>query len=340
MKQDDVNWVALAIGTGLSNDDAVELAALAKKSAWTVDEAERVVRLLWFRRGNSGFGPAIPLWTLLEQAIYVILKGARPPILQWFEARDWEKHDLINLFLEKKVQDKAATDDAGRGIHRGALHFFFERFLISVKRIEMRITGPLAPSEEGEGTEDAVQNAYGHLERERNTEPRAEWMVKRHETESAEVTAANREEFQKVWQAARIFLIDPTSWDFALRLVPATKRMPVARWLRFAMHFDVCREGTGENADPEHITSSELKKNIGMRSYALWSKKLGIARPQDPAQRIAVLRDSLIGLWIANVLGVPIELRNNDKITRIMRILCEVALDLDPKLLTLHEPRR
>ena len=239
---------------------------------------------------------------------------ARLPILQWFEPR-WEKHDLINLFFDQKVFDKAATDPAGRGIHRGALRFFFANFLISLKRTE-GITVPLPSGEEAEDTEDSAKDAHGHL------------------TVSAEAAAGNNGEFQRIWQAANILLVDPTSWDFALGIVPATVRTPVARWLRFAMHFNVCREHTGENADVEYITSRELAQNIGMRSYAYWSRRLGIAPPQDPTQRIAVLRDSLLGLWIANVLGVPVEPQNFDEISRIMRILCEVALHLDPDLLT------
>ncbi len=315
MKQDDVDWVALAIAAGLSNDEAAEIASHARKRAWTVDEAERVVRLLWFRRGNNGFESASPLWTLLYWAVYVILKPARPAILSWFEEdRGWEKHDLIGAYFDEKVVKNRPSCAALKKneIHKGALRFFYKNFLIQVWRKEkkgVREDG----GEEGETGQEPSSETGSHIA----------------------YPMESTEEFQRIAKSAESLLIDPDSWDgFAPGFVSPELRPSVARWLRIVHHFDVCRKERGREKDPHHMTSYDLALQFQMKSYAHWSRKLGVAHSQKLEKRVAALKNSLLGLWIAKVLGVPVEPQNFDEIARIQRILCEVALHLDPKLLT------
>lgn len=225
------------------------------------------------------------------------------------------REEYIQDFFEDKVL--TLNQNNQELYHRGALAFYYERYLISRLR-DPYLKHGFAPAEDDEeqsavdlqdDTEDeaAIRRQLSDwlaLELESSTEAEADAR-----TLIADVLGLDLE---RVLTAARDFLYGQGSW---------THLAADSGWIRLYLACHFCPDG--EARAP--ISLNTLARRHGIPSYHMRAVKLGITVPKQQDAALAAFRTSYRGQWLL-ALGIDVDPEHQLEMTLTLKILCFVAL--------------
>lgn len=203
--------------------------------------------------------------------------------------------------------------------HRGALMFYYERYLISRLR-DPYLKHGLAPTEDHEELA-AVDMESGTEDETVMREQLSDWLAI--ELASADTNGTGAEigtlvanflgiNLDRVLRAARDFLQGCGDWSHLAAESP---------WIRLYLSCHFCPDGKVR----ESVSLYTLARRHGIPSYHTRAVKLGITVPKQQDAALLAFRKSYRGQWLMG-LGIAVEPESQLEMALALQILCCVAL--------------
>jgi len=223
--------------------------------------------------------------------------------------------EYIQDFFEDKVLTLNQNNQELH--HRGALIFYFERYLLSRLR-DPYLKHGIAPTEDDE--EDLAVDVEGAtLDEILIGQQLGDWLAL--ELESTAATSADLRrlvaemlglDLERLLGAAHDFLHARGDW---------THLAADSGWIRLYLGCHFCPD---DETSPS-LSLNTLARRHGIPSYHARAVKLGISVPKQQDAALTAFRKSFRGQWLLS-LGIQVDPEHQMEMTLALKILCLVAL--------------
>ncbi|WP_200388268.1 hypothetical protein [Thiocapsa imhoffii] len=203
--------------------------------------------------------------------------------------------------------------------HRGALIFYYERYLISRLR-DPYLKHGLAPMEDNE-EQSAVDRGDSHEDEAAMRQQLSDWLaIELGPSLGTETGSDIRElitdffgvDLEHVLTAARDFLHGRGAWSHLAA---------DSGWIQLYLGCHFCLDGEMSRS----ISLNTLARRHGIPSYHSRAVKLGITVPKQQDAALVAFRKSYRGQWLLS-LGIEVDPEHQLEMALALKILCLVAL--------------
>ena len=226
------------------------------------------------------------------------------------------REEYIQDFFEDKVL--MLNQNNQELYHRGALAFYYERYLISRLR-DPYIKHGLAPTEDDE--EQSATDPTDDIEDESTLRRQlSDWLALELDSPTTETAATPQTliaetlalDLEHLLTAAQDFLHGRGDWAHLA---------PDSDWIRLYLGCHFCPDGETRAS----ISLNTLARRHSIPSYHTRAVKLGITVPKQQDAALTAFRRSYRGQWLL-AQGVKVDPEHQLEMTLALKILCFVAL--------------